>query len=178
MVKEFFSVWKKVFSYWKYLALTIIIALVFYSLNVFIASYNSLISLYSQLGFLGSIKLFLNFLIGFKSTTFLSVFISLIVLSIFLGLLFSLIAYKTKMIKSVSRKTGFFATTGIFLGVLAPGCAACGIGLLSLFGISAATLTFLPYNGLELSALSSVILFILVFKITKDINKGISCEIK
>ena len=178
MVKELFSVWKKVFSNWRYVALTIIIALVFYSLNIIIKSYDSLISLYSQLGFLGSIKLFFDFFIGFKSTTFLSVFISLIILSIFIGLLFSLIAYKTRMIKSVSRKTGFFATTGIFLGVLAPGCAACGIGLLSLFGISAATLTFLPYNGLELSAISAVILLVLVFKITKDINKGISCEIK
>jgi len=178
MAKGLFSVWKKVFSNWKYVALTIIIALVFYSLNVFIASYGSLISLYSKLGFLGSIKLFFDFFIGFKSTTFTAVFISLIALSILLGMLFSLIAYKTKMIKSAYRKTGFFVTSGIFLGVLAPGCAACGVGLLSLFGISAATLTFLPYDGLELSAISAVILLVLVFKITKDINKDISCKIK
>ena len=175
--KEFFSVWKKVFSNWKYITLTIIIALVFYSLNVFIKSYDSLSSLYSQIGLLGSIKLFFTFFIGFRSTTFLSVFISIILISVLLGILFGLIAYKTKMIKSISGKTGFFATTGIFLGVLAPGCAACGIGLLSLFGISAATLTFLPYNGLELSALSSTILLVLVFKITKDIKKGIVCKI-
>ena len=173
----FFSVWKKVFSNWKYVASTIIIALVFYSLNVFISNYKSLISFYSQVGLLGTIKLFFTFFIGFRSTTFLTVYISLIALSILLGMLFSLIAYKTKMIKSISRKTGFFATTGIFLGILAPGCAACGIGLLSLFGIGAATLSFLPFKGLELSAISSVILLILVFKITKDINKGIFCKI-
>ncbi|MCH8945952.1 MAG: hypothetical protein IIA85_03450 [Nanoarchaeota archaeon] len=175
--KELFSVWKKVFSNWKYLALTVIIALAFYSLNVFISDYKSIISFYSQVGFFGSIKLFFAFLVGFRSTTFLNVFITLIILSIFLGILFSLIAYKTKMIKSLSKKTGVFTTTGIFLGIIAPGCAACGVGLLSLFGISAATLAFLPFNGLELSALASIILLVLIFKITKDINKEIICKI-
>ena len=178
MIKGLLSVWKKVFSNWKYLALTIVIALSFYSLNVFISDYKSFVSLYSKLGLLGSIKLFFTFFIGFKSTTFTAVFISLIALSILLGMLFSLIVYKTKMIKSLSKKTGVFTTAGIFLGILAPGCAACGVGLLSVLGISAATLAFLPFDGLELSAISAVILLILVFKITKDINKGISCEIK
>ena len=176
MAKELFSVWKKVFGNWRYLTLTVIVAVVFYSLNVIIKSYESLISLYSQIGLLGSIKLFFSFFIGFKSTTFIGVFISIILVSILLGILFSLIAYKTKMIKSVSGKTGFFVTSGIFLGVLAPGCAACGVGILSLFGISAATLAFLPYDGLELSAIAAVILLVLVFKITKDINKGIVCK--
>ena len=171
MTKKFFSVWKKVFSNWRYVALTVTIAVVFYLLNVIIKSYDSLITFYSQVGFSGIIKLFFTFFIGFKETTTFGVIIWIIIIGIFWGLLISLIAYKTRMIKSVSRKTGFFATTGIFLGVLAPGCAACGIGLLSLFGISAATLTFLPYNGLELSAISAVILLVLVFKITKDINK-------
>ena len=174
--KELFSVWKKVFSNWKYITLAVIIALIFYSFNVFIANFSSLISFY-QLGFFGSIKLFFAFFVGFRSTTFLNVFITLIILSIFLGILFSLIAYKTKMIKSLSKKTGAFTTAGIFLGIIAPGCAACGVGLLSVFGIGAATLAFLPFDGLELSALASVILLVLIFKITKDINKEIICKI-
>tara|TARA_Y100000296_G_scaffold74291_1_gene92647 strand:- start:4445 stop:4984 length:540 start_codon:yes stop_codon:yes gene_type:complete len=176
-LREFFSVWKKVFSNWKYLASTIMITLVFYSLNVLIASYNSLVSFYKQSGFLKTINLFLNFFIGFKSTVLLYSFISLVLISILFGLLFSLIAYKTKIIKSISGKIGFIGTTGIFLGILAPGCAACGVGLLSLFGISAAFLTFLPFGGLELSILSIIILSGLIFKITKDISEGIKCKI-
>ena len=178
LAKELFSVWKQVFGNWKYIVLTIIIALVFYSLNVLIKSYDFLISFYSQAGFLGSIKLFFNFFVGFKETTLISSFISLIFITILFGILFSLIAYKTKMIKSVSGKTGIFTTTGIFLGVLVPGCPSCGIGLLSLFGIGAAALSVLPYNGLELSILAIGILSFSTFKITKDIKKGISCEIK
>jgi hypothetical protein len=175
--KELFSVWKKVFSNWKYIALAFSIAIIFYSLNVFIANFSSLISSYSQLGFFKSIKFFFDFFVGFKNTTFLSVFITLIVLSIFLGILFSLIAYKVKMIKSLSKKTGFFATAGIFFGVLGFGCAACGVGLLSLFGIGAAALNFLPFKGLEISVISAIIFMVLIFKITKDINKEIVCKI-
>ena len=176
-LKEFFSTWKKVFSNWKYVALSVIIALTFYSFNVFMKNYNSLISFYNQFGLLESIKLFFSFFIGFKETTLTSSFISLIFITILFGILFSLIIYKTKMIKSVSGKTGIFTTTGIFLGVLAPSCATCGIGLLSLFGISAAALSFLPYDGLELSILAIGILSFSTFEITKDIKKGILCEV-
>ena len=178
MIKGLLSVWKKVFSNWKYLALTIVIALSFYSLNVFISDYKSFVSLYSKLGLLGSIKLFFNLFIGFKSTTFWYIYVNIIVLSFLIGILFSLIAYKTKMIKSMSKETGILTTAGIFLGILAPGCAACGVGLLSLFGISAATLSFLPFAGAELGFLSTALLLFIIFKITKDINKGIVCKIK
>jgi|TARA_Y100000296_G_C5041808_1_gene190268 hypothetical protein len=175
--KNLFSVWKKVFGNWKYVALSIIITLIFYSFKVLISSYDSLISFYGKLGLLESIKLLFSFFIGFKETTLTSSFISLIFITILFGILFSLIIYKTKMIKSVSGKTGIFTTTGIFLGVLAPSCATCGIGLLSLFGISAAALSFLPYDGLELSILAIGILSFSTFEITKDIKKGILCEV-
>lgn len=177
-IKDILSVWKQVFSNWRYTALAITIAFVFYSLNVLIKIYDSLIFFYNQTGFLGSVRLFFNFFVGFKETTLISSFISLIFITILFGILFSLIAYKMKMIKSVSGKTGIFTTTGIFLGFLAPGCAACGVGLLSLFGVSAAALSFLPYDGLELSILAIGVLSFSTFKITKDIKKGISCEIK
>ena len=98
-LKEFFSTWKKVFSNWKYVALSVIIALTFYSFNVFMKNYNSLISFYNQFGLLESIKLFFSFFIGFKETTLIISFISLILITILFGLLFSLITYKTKMIK-------------------------------------------------------------------------------
>lgn len=174
---ELFSLWKEIFRNWRYIILTVITALIFYSLNVVVSDYSSLISFYSQVGFLGSIKLFFTLFIGFKSTTFLYVYITLIISGILLGMLISLITYKVKMIKSVSGKTGIFTTAGIFLGILAPGCAACGVGLLSIFGISAVALNFLPFKGFEISLLSAGILIVLIFKITKDINKGIVCKI-
>jgi len=178
-MKELFSVFKNVFSKSKYLLTAIFIAIIFYSLNVIISKYSSIIAYYNEFGFFGGSKLFITFILSFGDTIEFHSFISLIIISILFGLLFGLILYKTSMIKSATTKSfGFLGTTGIFLGILAPGCAACGIGLLSVLGFGTAAITFLPFAGLELSFLSIGIISFLVFKTTKDISKGIICEIK
>lgn len=176
--KQFvFKTLKIVYSSWKYWVITIVVAFLFYAGNVLINHYDTLPSFYSTLGLLGTIKLSIIFMAGFINTVQLHSYVSLILISGLFGLLFSLIYYKTKMIKSNSSNVGIFSSVGIFLGVMAPGCAACGIGLLSAFGLSAAFLSFLPYEGLELSILSIGILSFSVYKITKSINKGNVCEI-
>ena len=176
-IKDVVSVCKDVFSNWKYVMLAMVTGLVYYTINVLISNVENL-AFYNKFGFFGGIKFFFGLFLGFKNRIFFSSFLSLMAIAILFGMLFSLIIYRTKMIKSTSGKMmGFFGTTGIFLGVLAPGCAACGIGLLSLFGFSAAILTLLPFGGLELSILSIGILGFSVFKLSKDIKKGIVCEI-
>jgi hypothetical protein len=176
-VKELFSIWKEVFSNWKYLILGIIILFLFYSVNVIIANFSILMYYVNKASLAESINFFFNLFLGFRNTVLLSSFTSLIVLGGLFGMLFSLIAYKTIMIKNVAGGIGIFGTAGIFLGVLAPGCAACGIGLLSVLGISTVALTFLPFKGLELSFLAMGILGFSIFKITKDIKNGIVCKI-
>ncbi len=172
-MKNQLTLWKRVFSNWNYLILGIIIALLFYSLNVIIADYKTLFSFYSSLGFLGTINFFFSLLIGFKETIKMSSYISLLVISLLLGMLTSLIFYKANVIKGNSTKNiGLISGIGIILGAFIPGCAACGIGLASALGIGGAFLTFLPLKGLELSILSILILTIAIFKISED-----SCKI-
>lgn len=162
--------WKEVFTNWKYVASTIIIALLFYFFNVLISSWNSLISFYPAFGFFGTIKFFFTLLIGFKETIKLHSFVSLIIISLLFGMLFSLVGYKVNMGRgNEGKKVGFFGGIGLFLAVLAPGCAACGVGLVSLFGISAGFLSFLPYEGLELSILSIIILSYTIITVTKNL---------
>ncbi|MEX0920108.1 MAG: hypothetical protein WDZ69_00825 [Candidatus Pacearchaeota archaeon] len=175
--KEFFSTLKDVFSKPKYIAITILVAFVFYSINVLILNFENFASFYNLLGFWGLVKSLPTFFFGLKNLVLRSSFVFVIALSFLIGILFSLIHYRTKMIKNYAGNKGFLASSGIFLGVLAPGCAACGLGLLPLLGISATVLTTLPYDGLELSILGVGILSFSIFKLTKDINKGISCEI-
>ena len=129
------------------------------------------------MNFFFGIKFFFVLFFGFKETIIYSSFVSLVTISVLLGILFSLITYKTVMIKKSSNGIGVLGTTGIFLGILAPGCAACGIGILSALGFGAAVLTFLPFNGLEISFLAIWILLFSVAKISKDIKKGTICEI-
>src|SRR3972149_2771920 len=141
-IKDILKVWKSVFSNWKYLILAIAIGLIFYSINVLMANFSLTMYFYEQNGLIQAIKFFSNLFLGFKGTILFSSFISLMFISVFLGMLFSLIAYKTAMIKSASGKIGTLGIVGVFLGILVPGCAACGIGLLSFFWISAAGFTF------------------------------------
>ncbi len=171
-IKENLNFWKRVFGNFKYLLLAIIIAILFYALNVFIANYKTLINFYPSLGLLGTIKFFFTLMFGFYNLILFSSFISLIIISLLLGILFSLIFYKLNFLKGDGKKLGFISGLGAFLGAFAPGCAACGIGLASVLGLSGAFLTLLPFKGLELSILAIVILGIAIFKTSND-----SCKI-
>ena len=176
-IKEISSVWKNVFGNWKYLTLATVIGLVFYSINVLIANLSLIIYFFKENGLFQAFKFFLNLFLGFKDTILFSSFIGLISISVLLGILFSLIMYRTIIIKNVDGGIGIFATAGIFLGILVPGCAACGIGLISLFGVGAVALALLPFKGLEISFLAIGILGFSIFKISRDVHKGIACEI-
>jgi len=95
--KDILRVWKLVFSNWKYTLSAVIVALGFYSLNVLIANYTNLVSFYSSLGFLGTIKFFFVLAIGFGALVKTHSFISLIIVSILFGMLLSLTVYKVKI---------------------------------------------------------------------------------
>ena len=183
MVKDILRVWKLVFSNWKYTLSAIIVALGFYLFNVIIAQYGAIISFYDTLGFFGTMKFFIALSLGFGATIKTHSFVSLIIVSILFGMLLSLIIYKIKIlkvegIKGGSKKTGFFGTVGVFLAAFAPGCAACGIGLAALLGISGATLSLLPFEGLELSILAIVILSFVTWKVSKDLLNCKTCKIQ
>ncbi len=174
--KQIFETWRKVFTNWKYVAITIIIALLFYSANVLVSSWRSLTALYSTFGFFGTIKFFFTLFIGFKETIMFHSFASLIIISILFGALFSLVGYKVRIGKgSDGKKIGLFGGIGLFLAAFAPGCAACGVGLASVFGIGAGALSFLPYGGFELSIASIGILGFTIVNITKNMYV---CKIK
>ena len=172
-IKRALFFWKKVFGNWRYSLLALFIAFLFYSLNVLIGNFRSVISYYSSFGFLGTIKFFFVLAKGFVHVIPSTSVASLILISFLFGILFSLVLYRFKLANvNNKRNLGFFATMGAFLGTVAPGCAACGIGLLPLLGLSSAVLTFFPLKGLELSLLAIAILMTAIFKISED-----SCKI-
>lgn len=166
--KPIFNIWRKVFTNWKYLIATAIVALAFYSLNVLISGWSSLTGFYPTLGFFGTIRFFFILWVGFKSTIILHSFISLIIIGILLGILVSLIFYKLSFNSLKDKKIGLLGSIGLFLAIFAPGCASCGIGLVSVLGIGAGALSFLPYDGLELSIISIGVLGFSILNITKN----------
>ncbi|MBI2632640.1 hypothetical protein HYW75_06560 [Candidatus Pacearchaeota archaeon] len=178
--KEKIKTWKDVFSKTRYLLFAVIVALFFYSANVLIASWKTILSVYSLKGLFESSKMFVNLSLGFVNTIALDSYVSLILISVLLGMFFSLVFYRTKMsVKSMDKKsTGILATLGVFLGVFAPGCAACEMGILSALGFGVIAVNFLPFKGLEISLISIAILGFSVVKITDKISNGNSCSIE
>ena len=180
--KGVFSVWKTIYGNWKYLLWVIIITLIFYAINVLIqkGNYKVLAAFYLSSGFLPTLNLFIDLAIGLKQTMFLSSFITLILTGFLLGILLTLIFYKTVALKKhpTSKKQGIFATLGIFLGAAAPGCAACGVGILAIFGVSAAFIGTLPLQGLEISLIAIAILGFSIIYISKGLLECKTCKIQ
>jgi hypothetical protein len=88
----------------------------------------------------------------------------------------SLIYHKTKILKNFSKKTGPLTSMGIFLGIIAPGCSACGVGIISFLGFGSAIIPLLPWDGLEILLISLSMLLFSVYKISLNIERGIVCE--
>ncbi len=175
---ETFRVWKIVFGRKIYLGLAFLIGFLFYAFNVFILNISSIFSISPRLGFIGSLKFYLTLLIGFKEVIQLYSFISVIIISLMFGILFSLIVFKiNSSIRDKNKETGWLGGIGIALGILAPGCAVCGIGLLSVLGLGTAFVTVLPFDGLEISILAIGILGFVIFRISEDIKSCKVCQI-
>ena len=180
--KEVFLAWKVIYSNWKYLLSALVIAIIFYLINVAIQNqnYNTIAAFYSSSGLLATISLFIGLAIGLKETMYPSSFTTLIITGLLLGMLLTLVVYKTVALKrhDTSKKQGVVATIGVFLGIAAPGCAACGVGLLALFGISASILASLPLMGLEISIIAIAILVFSVIYISKGLLECKTCKIQ
>ena len=86
------------------------------------------------------------------------------------ALTLNLIIIKTKELKRIKKSSGF-AALGFFGGLLGGACPSCFVGLfpgvMGLLGITA-SLSKLPFYGVEILAGSAVLLILSVFLMTKD----------
>jgi hypothetical protein len=176
-MKDILNGLKLVFKEKRNVVLVFVIGFLFYMGNIFISEWTNLRLEYRASGFGKSFVLFLSSLKNSFGFLELHSVISLILISLLLGILFSILIYKFKFARSSGnfKKAGFFASVGAFLGIVVPGCVVCGIGVLPLIGISSSFLLFLPFKGLEISVLAATIL---VFAITGSSKALVNCSIK
>ncbi len=173
--EEISTVWKVVFGKLKYWILLFAVAILFYELNVLIASLRSISSFFTNFSFFPTVNFLLTLSAGFKETIKFHSFVIIIILSLMFGILASLILFKIdSKITTKDKKAGLIGAIGIILATLAPSCAACGLGLVSILGISAGFFALLPYEGLEFSILAIFLVAFTILKISKDLT---TCEI-
>jgi len=164
---------KEVYQNKEYLILALSSTIVFYIVNVILHNYQTLFSL-SKNPFI-----FFNLLVtmglSFHQTVSQKTYISILILSTLFGLLLSLLVFKAKLnLSSSSKKPHVFASIGILLAILVPGCAACGVGILPLLGVSLGVLSFLPLKGFEISLIA---IFIMAYSIVNVTKKMYVCDI-
>ncbi|MEW5996363.1 MAG: hypothetical protein AB1657_02085 [Candidatus Micrarchaeota archaeon] len=90
-------------------------------------------------------------------------------ISLLLGLYASLLAHRLKNSCSTDLGQNAPGFAGLASGILGAGCPMCGSLIFGLFGMPLA-LFFLPYQGLELRALSIIFLSASVFLLSRDMN--------
>ncbi|MSS74124.1 hypothetical protein EXS72_00585 [Candidatus Pacearchaeota archaeon] len=169
--KTILTIWKEIFSKPRYLILTIVTALIMYIVTIISSDYLELKIVLKQ----KSINLIWNFFIGFPTTIKWYSTIALFLICILFGLFVSLNKYKSRQV--TNQKGSIIGTIGLFLGMVAPGCVTCGIGLTSVLGI-AGILIYLPFKGFEVSILSIVLLIWANLKVSKSLLMPNICSIK
>lgn len=163
-MSERFSTIKSVLKQKKYFLIFLITTLIYLGIYYLIINY-----------FLTSFSLFFTTYV--KSYAY-PAFILNIIVAILMGVNISLLIYRMKEF-ATDKKSSMMSGMGIFAAALANGCPGCFAGLfpviLSIFGISA-TLSILPFNGLELQGLSAVLLGASIFFLAGKTQNV--CEIK
>ena len=138
--------WKQVYNEKQYLVITVVAALLLFSLNAIIRNYQLLVSQFS-------FQLLFFLILGLKTTFTLVGFISLIVISLLGGMV---IAYSAFLIRrQLSLSVGVGAPS-ILAAVLAPACPSCAVGLFGILGLGG-FLTFLPWKGQEFNVVAIII---------------------
>lgn len=163
---------------WEYLYLFVFVSLLFYVINIIIGNFSNFVSFYRSFGLIAFFQFFFTVIIGYGKTIPLYSFIILLILSFLTGIFITLLTYRFKLErKDNNEKLGIFASTGLFLGILAPGCASCGIGLVALLGLSS-SFAILPFKGLEISILAIFFLLFSIIKITNSYSRSCDFNLK
>lgn len=98
----------------------------------------------------------------------------LITIALLTSLNISILSVKIKTLKSQGNLQ-FMVGGSSILGVISSGCAACGLPILAILGLSG-SLAFLPLRGMELSYISVIILSCSLYLLVKP-NPVNNCNI-
>lgn len=86
-----------------------------------------------------------------------------------------LISKRILTLKS-SRKLHWVVGGSSLLGIAGSGCAACGLPVIALLGLSG-SVAFLPFGGSEISVISLLLLSISFYLLLKSYTKELSCKV-
>jgi len=99
----------------------------------------------------------------------------LVVVAILTGINLTMVVQRLQTIRS-SGKMSFMVGGSFLLGIVVSGCASCGLPILAFLGLSGAVF-YLPFQGIELSLLAIILLFISLRVLMKENAKQAVCDV-
>ncbi len=115
------------------------------------------------------LKLLYSLLQGMWTAMSASGLIALFFVAVLTGANLTLLFEKIKTFKKFDRLQVVVGSNSL-LGIVGSGCAACGLPILSLLGLSG-SIIYLPYRGAELSYLSIALLGVSFYLLVKSRNQ-------
>ncbi len=100
----------------------------------------------------------------------------LILIAILTGINLTLVFQRIKQLKSAG-KLHFMVGGSSLLGIIGSGCAACGLPVLALLGLSG-SVAYLPLRGTEFSIMAALLLILSFYLMIKTNNQKLACAIK
>ncbi|MBT3865784.1 hypothetical protein HOF78_01630 [Candidatus Woesearchaeota archaeon] len=166
---------KSILSRKKYFLITISIAFIFFSLSILSKNFKLMLTLLTKTSPPEYFSLILGLYKEGITGGLLHATAILILISILLGVTISLIIFKIKSNGVVKGNISKSGTVGAVIGVAAPVCVPCGIGLLSVLGLGS-VVAFLPFQGIELGILSIILLSYAIITLGSSIKECSSCQ--
>lgn len=126
-------------------------------------------TLFGDYDFVYKFKLLFSLFQGMWTAMSGSGLIILFLVALLTGANLTLLFSKIQMLKN-SKSLQFVVGGNSILGIVGSGCAACGLPILSLFGLSGSVI-YLPFRGQEISYISLIFLAISLYLLIKNNNK-------
>ena len=172
----------KVFTKFKYILLTIIIASFLIAFIAWLPNLHLITRTMSSssMTFIEKTNLILSLLGSLKTNFTAWSLFTADSIAVLTGIQVSLLVYYLEKFISAKNELGM-SVSGIFISILGVGCATCGsVILTSVIGISSTTaiITYLPLMGQEFGNIGISILLFAIYSLVKKIEQPYGCQIR
>lgn len=155
---------------------TFLIAFLYLLLATYIMNFTLILNtIIGQYPFFYKAKLLFVLLGGMWTAMTHTGLVILFVTSLLTGANLSLIGSRIIKMKTL-KNVHYVASSGSLLGIISSGCAACGLPIISLLGLSG-SIIYLPLRGMELSYLAVILLAISLYLLIRTNIKVKTCAI-
>ncbi|MBI2314448.1 hypothetical protein HYU93_00085 [Candidatus Daviesbacteria bacterium] len=161
----------------KFIILSLVLAFIYLILSVYLMNFTLV-----KLTITGSYPMGYKFnllvnLLGGMLTAMTGTGLLILILTAILAGINLVLLSKRILILKFSGKLHWVAGGSSLLGIAGSGCAACGLPVIALLGLSG-SIAYLPFGGSEISVISLALLSISLYFLLKSYNKELSCKVQ